>query len=93
MISKTQQIFNYMREHDGITQLDAYELCTATRLGAVIADFKKHGHKIETIYHPMQHGGRYAEYSLNKNYKKYLNAKEDNKELTYEEWEKENDLL
>ena len=61
--SKTTMILEYMGVHRGITQMDAYRLCNATRLAAVIADLKKRGYKIETVYHEGR-GRGYAEYRL-----------------------------
>lgn len=71
--SKTNKIVGYMRTHKGITQMDAYELCKATRLGAIIFDLKKKGFDIETAYMPNESGyGKYAIYSLTPDYKEYL---------------------
>ena len=71
--SKINKVFNYMLEHDGITQLDAYKLCMATRLSGIIFDLKKRGVPINTEYLYDNNGTRYAKYSLTDEYKKEFN--------------------
>ena len=73
--SKTMKIVGYMRTHTGITQMDAYDLCKATRLAAIIHELKDRGLEIKTIYHPMKIG-RYAEYQLTPRCKKELAKQE-----------------
>lgn len=75
METKAKMILDYMRKNDGVTQMDAYKICMATRLGAIIWLLKDRGYDIETIYHPMKHG-RYAEYKLTEECKKRLNEEE-----------------
>ncbi len=76
-MSKTQTIIRYMRDHKGITQMDAYELCKATRLGAIIFELKQRGYDIETYYYPNSCGiGKYAEYRLTKDCKERLDEEE-----------------
>ena len=73
--TKINKIVKYMRTHTGITQMDAYDLCKATRLAAIIHELKNKGYEIKTIYHQMK-VGRYAEYQLTPKFKKYLDEKE-----------------
>ena len=73
--SKTSKIVRYMRTHTGITQMDAYDLCKATRLSSIIFELKQRGYEIKTIYHPTKQS-RYAEYQFTPAYKKYLAKKE-----------------
>lgn len=72
METKIAKVIKYMRTHTGITQMDAYDLCYATRLSAIIKVLKDRGYEIVTFYYPMKSGGRYAEYRLTDEYKKYL---------------------
>lgn len=73
--SKINKVVMYMRTHTGITQMEAYELCKATRLSAIIFHLREQGFEIKTIYHPLKNG-RYAEYQLTNRYKKYLDELE-----------------
>ena len=48
-MSKEQKVLNYLKTHRrGITSLQAIDLCTATRLSAIIYNLRKK-HNIETI--------------------------------------------
>lgn len=62
--SKIEMVLDFMRTHEGITQMDAYKLCYATRLAAIISLLKNRGYRIDTIYHKTKHGRGYAEYRL-----------------------------
>ena len=73
--TKVEKIIGYMRTHTGITQMDAYELCKATRLAAIIADLKGKGYEINTIYHSSPTCRRYAEYQFTPKFKKELSKK------------------
>ena len=77
--SKINKVFNYMLEHDGITQLDAYKLCMATRLSGIIFDLKKRGVPITTAYLYNEDGTRYAKYYLNTEYKEDYYSKNEGK--------------
>lgn len=66
-MTKTSTILKYMETHTGITQMDAYNLCYATRLSAIIWSLKKQGYVIETVYHRKGRGLGYAEYRLVRN--------------------------
>lgn len=82
MMSKTRMIIKYMSVHTGITQMDAYELCKATRLGAIIFDLKKRGYEIETVI-LKQGRTRYAEYRMSGRCKEYVLS---NSNKPIEEW-------
>lgn len=60
--SQSAQILAYMQTHaDGITPIDALNLCGCLRLSARIADLKADGHVIENRPKP---GEQYARYYL-----------------------------
>lgn len=42
------RVLNYMREHDGITQLEALNSLGVMRLASRISDLKKRGYHIES---------------------------------------------
>lgn len=62
--TKIDMVLDFMRTHEGITQMDAYKLCYATRLAAIIALLKNRGYVIDTVYHKAKRGRGYAEYRL-----------------------------
>lgn len=71
--TKIDKIIKYMRTHTGITQMDAYELCRATRLSAIMFELKQKGYEIVTIYHSTKECPRgYAEYRFTPEFKKQL---------------------
>ncbi len=45
-MSQTSVILDYLREHDGITSIEAFDLCGATRLSAIIFSLRKRGYVI-----------------------------------------------
>ena len=67
-MNKTIAVLEHMREHGGITQLEATELFGATRLGAIVFNLRKRGHDIETVTMGMTdrygHAVNYAKYVL-----------------------------
>ena len=46
--TQTDAILNHMREHGGITSMEAFELYGATRLSAIIFGLRKRGFNILT---------------------------------------------
>ena len=48
-MNKTIAVLQHMREHEGITQLEATELYGATRLSSIVFNLRKRGHDIETV--------------------------------------------
>lgn len=48
---KTQksEVLKYLMEHETMTSKQAYDLFGAERLAAIIHDYRKHGHLIESI--------------------------------------------
>lgn len=44
--SQASVILDYLREHDGITSMEAFELCGATRLSAIIFNLRNKGYEI-----------------------------------------------
>jgi hypothetical protein len=46
--SKTSEVLRHLKEHDGITSNEAWELYGATRLSAIVFELRKHGHDIST---------------------------------------------
>lgn len=91
MSTKTGKIIRYMYEHTGITQMDAYELCKATRLGAIIFVLKQRGYDIDTLYFDNASGcGRYAEYRFTQPFKDYMKMMHDRglqmQRTSYEEY-------
>lgn len=40
---KTEKVYGYLKTHDGITSIQAFELFGATRLSAIIFNLKKYG--------------------------------------------------
>ena len=67
-MNKTIAVLEHMREHDGITQLEATELFGATRLSAIVFNLRKKGHVIETVtmggVDRYGHAMNYAKYVL-----------------------------
>lgn len=67
-MNKTLAVLGHMKEHDGITQLEATELFGATRLSAIIFNLRKKGYDIETVTVGMRdkygHAVNYAQYVL-----------------------------
>lgn len=67
-MNKTIAVLEHMREHGGITQLEATELFGATRLSAIVFNLRKKGHHIETVTMGMTdrygHAVNYAKYVL-----------------------------
>lgn len=49
--SQRKDVLNYLREHQGLTQLEAYKVFPApvTRLSAIICDLRKQGYDIESV--------------------------------------------
>ena len=86
-MTKVDIVIKFMETHDYITQLDAYKLCCATRLGAMIFDLKQRGFDIVTTYVSTKHG-RYAQYSFSNDYKAYRKYLQDNpdSEISYSEF-------
>lgn len=75
-MNKTIAVLEHMREHGGITQLEATELYGATRLSAIVFNLRKRGHDIETVTMGMT-----DRYGHAVNYAKYvLHEREDSKE-------------
>lgn len=62
--TKKSQIYNYMKNHEYITSMDAFRNFNATRLAAVICDMRKHGVPIRTEMFPAEDGTPYARYYL-----------------------------
>ena len=50
-MKKTQksEVFDYLKSNGTITSIEAFEKFGATRLAAIVFDFRKHGHMIDTI--------------------------------------------
>lgn len=46
---KTGKIYEYLKTHEGITSIKAFELFGATRLSAVIFNLRKFGCVIESV--------------------------------------------
>lgn len=46
--TKTSEVLRHLRENDGITSNEAWELFGATRLSAIIFELRKHGYNIST---------------------------------------------
>ena len=67
--TKTQrsEVLNHLKTKGSITSMEAFELYGATRLSAIIFDFRKMGYDIVT--HDMQTTNRYGQ---NTNYAKYV---------------------
>ena len=83
--SKTDRIVSYMRRHTGITQMDAYDLCKATRLAAIIHALREDkGMDIRVVYYPMEHGGRYAEYRMTKECKERLKKEDEDRKKNHD---------
>ena len=57
--SQNSKILNYMREHDSITPLEAYNNFGCMRLGARIADLERKGHTI--LHTPTKVANRYGQ--------------------------------
>lgn len=69
-MSKTTQrneVLKHLKEHGSITSMEAFELYGATRLSAIIFDFRKMGYDIVT--HDMHTVNRYGQGT---NYAKYV---------------------
>jgi len=71
-MNKTIAVLEHMREHGGITQLEATELYGATRLSAIIFNLRKRGHDIETVT-----TGTTDRYGHAVNYAKYVLRQEE----------------
>lgn len=48
-MNKTSAILQFMRENEGITSMQAFEMFGATRLSSIIFSLRKQGYDIETI--------------------------------------------
>ena len=47
--TQTSEILKYLKEHDGLTSMQAFQLFGATRLAAIICNLRKRGYKIESF--------------------------------------------
>jgi len=45
----TREIVEYMRTHDFITSMDAWEMWGVTRLASIIHNLRTHGYDIDTV--------------------------------------------
>lgn len=63
-ITKKDIILEHLRKGEHITQMDAYRLCLATRLSAIIYDLKDEGWDIKTDTLKSSDGTHYASYYL-----------------------------
>lgn len=61
---KTKVIFDYFVKHKRITQLDAWRLCSYSRLAALINKWRNNGMKITTTIVFDKNGVNYAIYKL-----------------------------
>lgn len=62
--TKQFQVLEYLRTHDSISSIEAFELFRVTRLAAVIWLLKDQGYAITTEYFSGNTHGRYAVYRL-----------------------------
>lgn len=44
----TQRVLEYLKTHEGITSMQAFEMFGATRLSAIIFNLRKYGYKIRS---------------------------------------------
>lgn len=44
-----KEVLKYLREHDYLTSMEAFEKWGITRLSAIIHDFRKAGYDIDTV--------------------------------------------
>ena len=68
MNSATKELIQYLRNHRGITSMEAFRLFSITRLSGIIYSLKKQGYVFRTITHTTttKYGKhtQYAEYQL-----------------------------
>jgi len=64
MRSQNQIVLNHLINHGSITQKQCWDMYRIERLSARIYDLKKRGKSITAIYHRLNNGCRYAEYTL-----------------------------
>lgn len=67
--SQEQLVYEYLQDHEGITQADAIREFNCYRLSARIKDLRKKGIDIETeLRHNRETGANYGFYKLVKTY-------------------------
>lgn len=71
--NQRQAVFDYLREHGSITSKEAFELFGATRLSAIVCDWRKRGINIQTL---MIDGK--TRYGSSCKYAKYIYSEEKN---------------
>ena len=64
LVSQTSAILAYMKAGNGITPMDALNLCGCFRLSARIAEIKKLGYAVKTESVKVEGGKHVARYSL-----------------------------
>jgi hypothetical protein len=64
IVSQTRAILAYMKAGNGITPMDALNLCGCFRLSARIAEIKKLGYAVKTENVKVEGGKYVARYSL-----------------------------
>lgn len=64
MLSQSNAILHYLQDGNGITPMDALNLCGCFRLSARIADLKKRGYDIVTEKVKVDGGKYVARYHL-----------------------------
>lgn len=64
IVSQTRTILAYMKAGNGITPMDALNLCGCFRLSARIAEIKKLGYAVKTESVKVEGGKYVARYSL-----------------------------
>ncbi len=62
-MTQIEQVLEYMKNHDGITSLDAFRMFGCTRLSDKIFRLRKRGYKIDSIREKGKNG-YYARYVL-----------------------------
>ena len=67
-MTQHEMVLNYMKEHDGITSMDAFNYFNITRLSARIFELRQLGHIIDTervtTKNLFGHSTTYAKYYL-----------------------------
>lgn len=64
MINKKGIVFSHLQEHGSITQMEAIDLCMATRLSGIIYRLKKEGWPITAVWESDDHGTRWTRYFM-----------------------------
>lgn len=64
METQRHRVLVYLKTHDGITSIEAFEKFRATRLSSIIFDLRRGGNKIVNVWKQTPAGVRYVMYRL-----------------------------